>query len=243
MKVYAHRGYSGKYPENTMLAFREAALTGCDGIELDVQLTKDGTVVVIHDETIDRTTDGTGFVKDYTYEELKKYNADMICKGKHGFESIPTFEEYCIWAKDQELVTNIEIKTGVYYYEDLEEKTLELVRKYGLEKKVFFSSFNHVSLIRLKELAPEIQCGALLEHQGLGNPGYYCDRYGFECYHPGFKGLTEDHVKSCKAHGIKINVWTVNDMAALEQLYDWGCDGAISNYPDICKRWTESRER
>ena len=69
MKIYAHRGYSGRYPENTMLAFQKAAETGCDGMELDVQLTKDGTVVVIHDEAVDRTTDGTGLVKDYTFEE------------------------------------------------------------------------------------------------------------------------------------------------------------------------------
>ena len=75
MKVMAHRGYSGKYPEYTMLAFEEAAKTGADGIELDVQLTKDGQVVVIHDERIDRTTDGSGWVKDYTYEELKKWYA------------------------------------------------------------------------------------------------------------------------------------------------------------------------
>lgn len=73
MKIYAHRGYSGRYPENTMLAFQKAAETGCDGMELDVQLTKDGTVVVIHDEAVDRTTDGTGLVKDYTFEECKSW--------------------------------------------------------------------------------------------------------------------------------------------------------------------------
>ena len=72
-KVFAHRGYSGRFPENTMLSFREAAKTGCDGIELDVQLTKDGQLVVIHDERIDRTTDGTGFVRDYTLEELRHF--------------------------------------------------------------------------------------------------------------------------------------------------------------------------
>ncbi len=78
MKVYAHRGYSGRYPENTMLAFQKAAETGCDGMELDVQLPKDGTVVVIHDEAVDRTTDGTGLVKDYTFEELRKLDAGTI---------------------------------------------------------------------------------------------------------------------------------------------------------------------
>ena len=151
MKVYAHRGYSGLYPENTMLAFEKAAETGCDGIELDVQLTKDGTVVVIHDETVDRTTWGTGRVLDYTHEELRKLDASRLFGDRYGFCPIPSFEEYCSWAAGQNLVTNIEIKTGVYYYEELEKKTLEIVRKYGLEDRVFYSSFNHMSLVRIKE--------------------------------------------------------------------------------------------
>ena len=136
MKVYAHRGYSGKYPENTMLAFRKAAETGCDGIELDVQLTKDGKIVVIHDETVDRTTTGTGRVKDYTYEELIKLDAAKLFGGKYGFCPIPSFEEYCQWAAGQDLVTNIEIKTGVYYYEGLEEKTVESRDEKQLDEKI-----------------------------------------------------------------------------------------------------------
>lgn len=242
MRVFGHRGYSGRYPENTMLSFREAAKTGCAGIELDVQLTKDGVPVVIHDERIDRTTDGTGYVVDYTYEELMRFNADAICGGRHGFHPIPTFEEYCAWAKDLDLVTNVEIKTGVYYYEDVEEKTVALLKKYGLMDRVLFSSFNHSSLFRVKELAPEAPLGALLEHQGLGNAGYYCERYGFAYYHPGLKGLTRETVEGCKKHGVGVNVWTVNDMAALEQLNDWGCDGIFTNYPGVCKAWLDSRK-
>ena len=242
MKVYAHRGYSGKYPENTMLAFRKAAETGCDGIELDVQLTKDGKIVVIHDETVDRTTTGTGRVKDYTYEELIKLDAAKLFGGKYGFCPIPSFEEYCQWAAGQDLVTNIEIKTGVYYYEGLEEKTVELVRKYGLEEKVFYSSFNHMSLIRVKELDPQAVCGALLDHAGIGNAGHYCKKFGLEAYHPGYKGLTEETVKGCRENGIQVNVWTINDMGTLEQLYDWGCDGAITNYPSVCKSWVDSKK-
>lgn len=191
MKIYAHRGYSGRYPENTMLAFQKAAETGCDGMELDVQLTKDGTVVVIHDEAVDRTTDGTGLVKDYTFEELRKLDAGTIKGGRYGFCPIPSFEEYCEWAGQYGFVTNVEIKTGVYYYEDIEEKTLELIRKYHLEDRVMFSSFNHLSLERMKELAPDIPRGALLEHAGLGNAGYYCSRFGYDFYHPGIKGLTK----------------------------------------------------
>ncbi|OUQ16499.1 glycerophosphodiester phosphodiesterase [Lachnoclostridium sp. An14] len=242
MKVYAHRGYSGKYPENTMLAFKKAAETGCDGIELDVQLTSDGQVVIIHDEKIDRTTDGTGNVKDYTLEELKKFNAAASWNGKYGFEPIPTLEEYFQWVKDTDLVTNIEIKSGVYYYEELEEKTLALVRKYGLEKKIIFSSFLHSSITLLRKLAPEIPCGALVEYENLGNPGYYCEKFDFQYYHPGMKALTEEMVQSCKEHNIPLNVWTINDMGALEQLYEWGCEGVISNFPGVCRGWLDSKQ-
>ena len=242
MKVYAHRGYSGKYPENTMLAFKKAAETGCDGIELDVQLTSDGQVVIIHDEKIDRTTDGTGNVKDYTLEELKKFHAAASWNGIYGFEPIPTLEEYFQWVKDTDLVTNIEIKSGVYYYEELEEKTLALVRKYGLEKKIIFSSFLHSSITLLRKLAPEIPCGALVEYENLGNPGYYCEKFDFQYYHPGMKALTEEMVQSCKEHNIPLNVWTINDMGALEQLYEWGCEGVISNFPGVCRGWLDSKQ-
>lgn len=243
MKVYAHRGYSGRYPENTMLAFKKAWETGCCGIELDVQLTKDGEVVVIHDEKIDRTTDGTGAVKDYTLAEIKKFNASAAWNGKHPVTEIPSFDEYCRWVKDTDLVTNVEIKSGVYYYEELEEKTLAIVRKYGLEKKIIFSSFNHSSITLLRRLAPEIPCGALVEYDDLGNPGYYCEKFDFQYYHPGMKALTEEMVVSCREHNIPLNVWTINDMGDLEQLYEWGCEGAITNYPGVCKGWLDSKQK
>lgn len=243
MKVIAHRGYSGKYPENTMLAFKKAAETGCDGIELDVQLTKDGTVVIIHDEKVDRTTDGSGFVKDYTYEELKKLNAAKLFTKVTEFEYIPTFDEYCAWAAETDIITNIEIKTGVYYYEDIEEKTIEIIKKYGLQKRIIFSSFNHMSLVKVKELMPEAECGALVENEGLGNAGYYCNTYGFEYYHPGYAGITDETVAGCNKYGIKMNVWTVNDMGALERLYEWGCNSVITNFPGVCKGWLESENK
>lgn len=240
-KVYAHRGYSGRFPENTMLAFKEAAKTGCYGIELDVQLTKDGQLVVIHDERIDRTTDGTGYVRDYTLEELRRFNAAASWNGKFGFQPIPTFEEYCQWAAGEKLVTNIELKTGVYYYEGIEEKTLEMVRKYGLTDRVLFSSFLHSSITILRKLAPEIKCGALVENDGLGNPGYYCEKMDFQCFHPGWMCLPKEDVDSCKAHGIELNVWTVNDMDVLERLVEWEVDGLISNFPAVCMSYVESR--
>ena len=239
-KVYAHRGYSGRYPENTMLAFREAAKTGCYGIELDVQLTKDGQLVVIHDETIDRTTDGTGFVRDYTLEELRRFNAAARWNGQFGFEPIPTFEEYCEWVAGTDLVTNIEIKTGVFFYEAIEEKTLAMVRKFGLTEKVLFSSFNHSSITILRKLAPEIPCGALVEHDGLGNPGYYCEKMDYQAFHPGWKCFPKEDMESCREHHIDFNVWTVNDMDILQRLVEWGAAGVISNYPAVCVAYINS---
>lgn len=243
MKVYAHRGYSGKYPENTMLAFQEASLTGCDGIELDVQLTKDGQVVIIHDETLDRTTDGTGFVRDYTLEELKRFNAAASWNGVHGFQAIPSFEEYCQWVQPLALVTDIEIKSGNYYYEGLEEKTLALIWKYGLERKVFFSSFNHLSIALLRHLAPGIPCGALIRKTGLGNAGHFCERFGFQYCHPSWEGLTREDVENCREHGVAVNVWTVADMGVLENLNEWNCEGVITNYPGVCKGWLKGKEQ
>ena len=105
-------------------------------------------VVVLHDERIDRTTDGAGYVRDYTYEELKQFNAAKCWDGKYDRMAIPTFEEYCLWVKDEPVTTNIEFKTSIYYYEGLEEKTIDLLRKYHLKEKVMFSSFNHVSLLK-----------------------------------------------------------------------------------------------
>lgn len=237
MKIYAHRGYSGKYPENTMLAFRKAAECGSDGIELDVQLTKDGKLVVIHDETIDRTTDGTGFVRDYTYEELSRFDAGAIKGGAFGFCPIPLFEEYCAWAAGEQLITNIEIKSNVFYYEGLEEKTIEMVRKFGLEDRVVISSFNHMSVIKVKQLDAGIKTGALVSQAALGNIGYYCGQFQIPYYHPHVRLLTGEIVEDCRRRGIGINTWTVNDMEMLEKVAGWDCDGLITNYPEVCLRY------
>ena len=135
MRVFAHRGYSGKYPENTMLAFREAEKVGADGIELDVQLTKDGQIVIIHDETLNRTTNGKGYVKDYTLAELKALDASVIKGTEFSPQRIPTLEEYCDWVKGTGLVTNVELKSSIVYYPELEEKTAEMIKAFGLEDR------------------------------------------------------------------------------------------------------------
>ncbi|MGI5172335.1 glycerophosphodiester phosphodiesterase [Treponema sp. OMZ 840] len=241
MNVIAHRGYSGCYPENTMLAFRKAVEAGCDGIELDVQLTKDGKVVIIHDETVDRTTDGTGNVRDKTLADLRTLNAAHTWGTTFPKEPIPSFEEYCEWAATVPITTNIELKTGVVYYEDIEKKTIDIITKYNLIDRVLFSSFNHCTLISAKKIAPSIPVGALVGEKGLVNAGYYCKKYGFDFYHPSYKTLNEAAVAELEKFGIGFNVWTINDMAELEKMYAWKASGLITNYPAVCRAYLKGK--
>ena len=121
--VWAHRGASGYAPENTLAAFEKAVELGADGVELDIQLTKDDEIVVIHDEKIDRTSDGEGWVKDYTLEELRGFNYNRT-KPEYEHADIPTMREVFELLKPTGLFINIEIKTGVFFYEKIEEKIL-----------------------------------------------------------------------------------------------------------------------
>ncbi|WP_167956518.1 glycerophosphodiester phosphodiesterase [Anaerosporobacter faecicola] len=241
MKVIAHRGFSGIYPENTMLSFEKAVEAGCDVIELDVQETKDHVLVIIHDETIKRTTDGEGYVRKYTFEELRKFNAASI-KKNFDFLPIPSFEEYVAWAKTTSVTTNIELKNNRFYYTDLEKKVIDLLQSYDMLNRVMFSSFNHVSMLKCKQLAPDVPCGFLTEKE-IGNAGYYVKSSGLDCYHPDVTNLSETVVKNCKKHGVAINAWTVNEMGDLRKLYDWGISGAITNYPDICKAFVNNANK
>lgn len=237
-KNFAHRGFSGKYPENTMLAFRKAVEEGVDGIELDVQLTKDGEVVIIHDETIDRTTDGKGLVVSYTYDELRKFDASFKFRGQCGFNPIPTLREYFELVKDKNLVTNIELKTGLNEYFGIEEKVWKLIEEYRLEDRVLISSFNHYSVLRMKSIAPNLKYGLLTE-TWIINAGKYTEDVGVECYHPHFFSMTAENVKELKEHNIEINVYTVNEEKDIRDMIEKGIDIVIGNYPDLTKKILE----
>jgi len=162
MKIWAHRGCSQKYPENTLLAFEKAMnIQGLAGIELDIQLTKDGELVVIHDERVDRTTEGIGYVKDFTLKELRKL---PIYADENGTQHIPTMEEVFDLLEEKlraGMKLNIELKNSIYPYPGMEEKIVEAVHQRGLENAVIYSSFYAKSLERLKELDSRAELGIL----------------------------------------------------------------------------------
>lgn len=231
-KNIAHRGFSGRYPENTMLAFQKALDAGADGIEFDVHLSKDGELVIIHDELLDRTTNAAGLVRDRTLRELRELDASADFPGVYGKNQIPTLEEYFELIRGKNILTNIEIKTGVIWYPGIEKKVLDVVDRFGRRKDTIISSFNHFSILRMKELAPDIVCGFLEESRIIG-PAAYCARHGVECWHPLCYDMTEDVVRELREQNIQINAWTVNRREDMEDMLRKGIDGVITNFPDL----------
>jgi len=225
MKSLAHRGYSAKYPENTMVAFIKAYEQGFDGVETDVHLTKDGEMVLIHDEKINRTSTGKGYVKDLTLSELRQYNYN---NETYGHFDIPTLKELLAFIKGKDFVVNLELKTDVIHYENIENKVYQLVKEWGVEKQVYYSSFYLSSVLKMKELAPKAYVGYLMEHS-------YKKKYQelienqIEAFHPRYHFLNEKRVTQLKSQNKKIAVWTVPNLDQYKRLKELGVDIIISN--------------
>lgn len=229
--VIAHRGASGYAPENTMPAFEKALDMGTEGIELDVHMTADGGIVVIHDHTIDRTSNGKGLVKTFTLDQIKEFDfGSWFNPGFRGIK-IPTLGEVLELLKDWEGLLNIEIKSGPIFYEGIEDKLIDMIKEYNFEDRVIFSSFNHYSLRDLKAIAPSVEIG-LLYMAGLVEPYQYAKSLGAEALHPLYYNIVPELVEGCKRNGIKLNPFTVNDIKEIEMIMAAGVDGIITDYPD-----------
>lgn len=230
-KVWAHRGASAYAPENTLPAFELAAALGSDGVELDVQLTKDGVPVVIHDEAIDRVSDGQGFVRDHTLDELKQFNFNMNFP-LYGKIAVPTLEEVYKMLKDTDLTVNLELKNHVIFYEGLEEKVLELASQYKLEERILYSSFNHFSMMRIKQLKESARI-AFLYRDGLLDIADYACRNKACALHPERQNIKyPGFLEECRKKGIKVHVWNVNEAADIKSIVTAGADAVITNWPD-----------
>ena len=238
-KVWAHRGASGYVPENTLDAFQKAVEMGADGIELDVQMTKDGELVVIHDETIDRVSDGKGWVKDYTYAELKKFNFNKT-HPEYEREEIPTLEQVYLLIKPTNLMINVEIKTGIVFYPEIEERVLELTESLGMSDRVVYSSFNHYTIQKIKKLKPEAETGMLYEDGIVNAVDYACDILKADALHPAdFNVWYPEFLDQCRKRNRRVHVWTVNDEQQMRTFCEAGVDAIITNYPYIAKSVTD----
>ncbi|MCY9029949.1 glycerophosphodiester phosphodiesterase [Bacillus inaquosorum] len=231
-KIFAHRGASGQFPENTMLAFEKGIEAGADGIELDVQLTKDGRIVVIHDERLDRTTSLKGFVKDTAYDVIKTANAAANHNQMDNDIKVPLLEDVLSWAEKKNFLINIELKNSVIRYEGMEEKVLEAVKRFNIEERVILSTFNHESLALCARLAPHIERAAL-----TSDVLYQADRYITSIpasgYHPKLNSpATADKVlKKMRNSSIKVRPYTVNRPEDMKRLFEAGADGIFTDFP------------
>ncbi|SHK62681.1 glycerophosphoryl diester phosphodiesterase [Hespellia stercorisuis DSM 15480] len=234
-EIFAHRGASHYAPENTIEAFSLAKEQGADGVELDVQLTKDGQVVVIHDETIDRVSDGSGFVKDHTLEELKTFSFHNHMEQFRGAK-IPTLKEVLELLKPFGMKVNIELKTGIYWYPGIEEKTLKIVQDCGMESRVIYSSFNHYSIQRVRELKPEAETAYLFGDVML-QVEEYAKKTGVKGLHPALYHVKmAEFLREYLESGLAVRVWTVNEPEDMKLLMDAGVTALITNKPDVARQ-------
>jgi len=229
-QIFAHRGSAGTHPENTMSAFREAERVGSEGIELDVQLSKDGEVVVIHDEELSRTTNGNGFVKEYTLNQLKKLNASHTFFKQVGVQRIPTLTEVLEMYTHNNMFLNIELKNSIFFYPGMEEKVIALVRKYNLQNRVILSSFNHYSLVHCFQMDSGIET-APLYRDGLFKPWVYAKAIGAKGIHPNIKAAPNFIITSAMKENIAVRPYTVNKEKVMKSLFAINCTSFITDFP------------
>ncbi|MCI8796117.1 MAG: hypothetical protein HFG89_04580 [Dorea sp.] len=241
MKVWAHRGCSQMYPENTISAFEKAMeIEGLEGIELDIQLTKDGQLVVCHDERVDRTTNGIGEVRQFVLTEIRRLRIEA---GNGKYEQVPVMEEvlelFRDGGKEQKgnLKLNIELKNSVYPYEGMEEKIIDLVYKYGLQNRVIYSSFSALSLEKIRKL--DVKAGIGILDTKISDCLYKLKGgCGADALHPCWRGL--DLPKE-RISGYAVRAWFTGhlypekptgkrlDLATLERL---GITDVFLNEPE-----------
>lgn len=233
IKIYGHRGFSGCYPENTMISFKEAEAIGADGIELDVQMTKDGEVVVIHDETLERTTNGIGYVKDLTYKELRLLDAGSWFHPRFSSEKVPLLSEVLKWIKSlkRKLMVNIELKTYKIAYPHIEKKVLELVNKYGLKDQVIISSFNLKSLEKVRQLDKNIHTALLF----IGIPSTVLEeakRLKVNGIHCEMMFATSEEGRKMRGNNYPIRVYTINDISYFRRLQEAEVSVIMTDFPN-----------
>lgn len=237
-KVFAHRGASAYAPENTLEAFELAVKMGADGVELDIHMTKDGELVVAHDEEIGRVANGLGLICNMTTADLKKHRFNRT---HPEFENatIPTLREVYEFLKPTGLHINTELKTSRIRYEHMEEKCVRLADELGMTDRILYSSFNLASLKLLKHIDPRVRVGLLRTPIGKINDRKIVDPWdlahlmGIDAIHPHFSELLL-YDEAGKAHGLgmQVNVWTVNEEADMRKCLAAGADMLIGDYPD-----------
>lgn len=241
----AHRGASGHAPEHTMPAYRLGKEMNGDFIEIDLQMTKDGVLIVMHDEKIDRTTNGSGYVKDLTLAEIKKLDAGSWFNRAYPEKAQSLYEGLQVLTLEEVIETfgqgscyYIETKAPEIY-PGMEKELVRLLKKHKLTNqnaKVVIQSFSQDSLLKMNKLAPEIPLvqlisyskPAVITHDELDKIKDYAIGVGIN-----YRKIDRNFVEQVQSHGLLIHLYTVNKRADMERLIEWGVNGMFTNYPDV----------
>lgn len=232
--IYAHRGSSADAPENTLAAFSLALEQGADGIELDAKLSADGEVVVIHDQTVDRTTQGKGRVNQHTLTQLRSLDAGRWKHPSFNGEKIPTLQEVFDLVGGK-VIINIELTNYLSPGDGLAQKTLDLVRKFHLQDSVLFSSFLPANLAAVRALWSNAPVGILALR---GCPGRFfrssfSRTFSPEYLLPHFSDINEKFVLMKKKEGRRLNAWVINTPDAMRKIIGYGVAGIITDNPSL----------
>ena len=237
----AHRGAAALAPENTMAAFAMAVELGADAIELDLHVSRDGELVVIHDSTLDRTTDGEGPVHARSLQELKQLDAGRWFGESFAGQRIPTLAEV-LDRFSGKVPLALEIKAGSAFFPGIEERVVSVLHEHQVVSRVAVASFDHHALLRLKDLEPGLRTGALLvgrpvSMSAVAGPSK-ADAMALE-----FSLVTKTEVDACRAAGLQLVVWVVNEPAQMRYFIDLGVNGIITDSPDLLRQvLSEQRE-
>lgn len=238
--IIAHRGACAYAPENTMAAFQKAVGFGADGIEFDVKLSQDGELVIIHDQTVDRTTNGTGKVKDLTKDELRQLDAGSSFSPDFKNEKIPLLRDVLENFSDK-LLINIELTNYSTISDGLAHKTALLVKELGVQKSVFFSSFHPLNLLTTKKILPEVPVALLAVP---GNTGWLMRSNLFRwvsphIIHPYYKDIDKNYIDRQHQKNRKVNIWTLNNKDEMQRFVSANVDGIITDDPILAKEVIE----
>ena len=230
--IFGHRGACKYAPENTLAAFELAVEQGADAIELDAKLSADKKVMVIHDQTVDRTTDGKGKVNQLTCNDLKNLDAGSFFDARFSGERIPTLDEV-FESVGRKIFINVELTNYASRTDELVPMVAEIVKRHGLQKSVLFSSFAPINLRRMKQLLPEVPVGLLALNGLLGtlNRSAFFMNLSPAIIHPYLKDVNQRLITLERKRGRRVHVWTVNEEADLLKMKELGVDGVFTDDP------------
>ncbi|WCK53392.1 glycerophosphodiester phosphodiesterase family protein [Aneurinibacillus sp. Ricciae_BoGa-3] len=234
--IYAHRGSSIKYPENTILSFSKALTEGANGIELDVQLTKDKQVVVFHDLSLRRILKKRGQISDYTLKQIRQFDVGSWKNPAFKGTKIPTLDEVLRLASKHNIIVNIELKNLLDMKNGLEQYVIDKIIQYNMKQRSVISTFNPLSLKILQKKCKGIPY-ALLYFGFLNDPWTYTREYGCSYIHPPVQEVSELFIDTARANGLKIVPYQVNTLNDIQKMVELGVDGIITPRPSLAHRY------